>query len=455
MSGAVIVWFRQDLRLWDNPALHAAAATGQPVIPVYIWSPEEDGEWAPGGASRWWLHNSLLALRDDLQARGSRLILARGRAADVLTTLVSKTGATAVHWNKRYEPTALACSRAVQTALARESVRAVEFNGALLSDPAEFLNKSGHPYQVYTAFQRALMHTLDPGTPVGIPRALRSPARWPPSASVQALQVLPKAKWHTKLAATWRPGEAAARASLTRFLRNTLEDYGRDRDIPGMKGTSRLSPHLHFGEIGPRQIWHALGARGRNSPFCRQIVWREFAYHLLHHFPHTTNAPLRPQFRQFPWHHDRRRTHAWERGCTGIPLVDAGMRELWATGWMHNRARLVVGSFLVKNLLVPWQDGARWFWDTLVDADLANNTLNWQWVAGCGADAAPYFRIFNPDTQARRFDPDKTYIRRWIPELRRPQEYPRPIVDLGDSREAALEAYQRMRRAGRSGTRVS
>jgi deoxyribodipyrimidine photo-lyase len=270
--------------------------------------------------------------------------------------------------------------------------------------------------------------------------------------------LLPKIRWDTTIAATWRPGEAGAHARLKRFLEVALKDYREAREVPGKRGTSGLSPHLHFGEIGPRQIWHALGPKGRTSTFLREIVWREFAHHLLHHFPQTPLRPLRPEFERFPWRRNGACLRAWQQGRTGIPLVDAGMRELWATGWMHNRVRMVVGSLLVKNLLVPWQEGARWFWDTLVDADLAANTLNWQWVAGCGADAAPYFRIFNPVTQGQRFDPAGRYIHKWVPELAGAasphaplaqrglfDSYPAPVVDLRASRERALNAYREMR----------
>jgi len=252
-------------------------------------------------------------------------------------------------------------------------------------------------------------------------------------------------EWYQTLAKHWRPGETGARLRLSVFLKHRLTDYEAARDQPAIAGTSNLSPHLHFGEIGPRQIWHALGAKGRSSVFLAELIWREFAYHLLYHFPHTPLKPRRPEFEAFPWKKDRKATRAWQHGRTGQPLVDAGMRELWRTGFMHNRVRMIAASFLVKNLLIPWQEGARWFWDTLVDADLANNTLNWQWVAGCGADAAPYFRIFNPESQARRFDPEQVYIRRWVPEKDNAKAYYRPIVDLGQSREAALEAYRAMR----------
>jgi deoxyribodipyrimidine photo-lyase len=443
-GGATIVWFRQDLRLADNPALHAAVATGKPVIPVYIWSPEEEGGWAPGAASRWWLHHSLAALSKDIECRGSRLILAHGPALGVLKKLAATTGATAVHWNKRYEPAAVECSRQVSQGLAKNGLRSVEFNGALLADPTEFLNKTGKPYQVYTAFKRALLHLLDPGLLLPLPRVLREPEIRPTSKSLKSLALLPKIPWYEAMAARWQPGERGAQASLKAFLRQPVEDYSEARNIPAARGTSALSPHLHFGEIGPRQIWHALGPRGRSSVFLSEILWREFAYHLLHHFPHTPTRPLHAEFAKFPWRRNARLLHAWQRGVTGIPLVDAGMRELWAMGWMHNRVRMVVASFLVKNLLIEWQEGARWFWDTLVDADLANNTMNWQWSAGCGADAAPYFRIFNPQTQAKRFDPDHEYIRTWLPE-----SLPKPVVDLKKTREAALDAYVTMQRARR------
>ena len=444
MSGATLVWFRQDLRLRDNPALRAAAARGQPVIPVYIWSPEEEGDWPPGAASRWWLHHSLAALNESLRARGSRLVLARGAALDVLRDLVARTGASAVFWNRRHEPAAVACAARVEAGLGSDGLETASFNSALLAEPREFLNRSGKPYQVYGAFLRELLGTLDPSSPLPIPKRLQAPRRWPPAVALQSFKLLPNSPWTQTLEKTWRPGEGGAQLRLKRFLSgDTLARYRHARELPGTAGTSSLSPFLHFGEIGPRQVWHALGPRGRASVFLRELLWREFAHHLLHHFPQTPLEPLRPEFRRFPWKRNARYLAAWQQGRTGIPLVDAGMRQLWATGWMHNRVRMVTASLLVKNLLVPWQEGARWFWDTLVDADLANNTLNWQWVAGCGADAAPYFRIFNPHTQARRFDPDGEYTRRWVPDA----DSCSPIVDLSESREAALDAYHAMRQA--------
>lgn len=446
MSGATLVWFRQDLRLHDNPALHAAAMRGQPVIPVYVWSPEEEGDWPPGAASRWWLHQSLEALNESLRARGSHLVLARGTALDVLRSLAARTRASAVFWSRRYEPAAAVCEARVEAGLRRDGLETARFNSALLSEPGELLNRSGKPYQVYGAFRRALLGTLDPPAPLPIPGRLRAPRQWPRSVALQSFGLLPKIPWTRTLAKNWRPGEAAAHLRLKHFLSgDTLARYRHAREQPGTSGTSSLSPFLHFGEIGPRQVWHALGPRGRASVFLRELLWREFAYHLLHHFPRTPLEPLRPEFRGFAWKRNARYLAAWQQGRTGIPLVDAGMRELWTTGWMHNRVRMVTASLLVKNLLVRWQEGARWFWDTLVDADLANNTLNWQWVAGCGADAAPYFRIFNPHAQAKRYDPEGEYVRRWVPDAATRA----PIVDLSASREAALDAYHSMRRACR------
>ena len=470
-----LVWFRQDLRLRDNPALHAAVQRGEPIIPIYIWSPEDDGDWPPGAASRWWLHQSLNALDESLRRHGSRLILAEGRAHTVLKPLIAQTKATAVYWNRRYEPAAIACSATVEKSLRELGVNAESFNSALLAEPHEILNLSGAPYRVYTPYRRRMLHDLDPAQPLPVPAKLAAPKQWPKSLPLDSLGLLPKIKWYTTMAQVWQPGEAGAHSRLEKFLANGLTSYSTARDRPDQRGTSGLSPHLHFGEIGPRQIWHALGPKGRSSTFLHELIWREFAYHLLYHFPQTTTRPLRPEFAGFPWRKNARFLRAWQCGRTGVPMVDAGMRELWATGVMHNRVRMVVGSFLVKNLLQPWQDGASWFWDTLVDADLAANTLNWQWVAGSGADAAPYFRIFNPVTQGERFDPEGDYVRKWVPELaalpapsihapwktqkkrRGEKEYARtqplmpthslnPIVDLAESREAALDAYATMRK---------
>jgi len=460
MGAGTLLWLRQDLRLRDNTALRAAAARGLPVIPVYIWSPEEEGGWAPGAASRWWLHQSLQSLESDIKRNGLRLILRVGPALDALCALIAETGADAVYWGRRYEPAAQAVSHEIRQTLRQRGIDARGFNNSLLAEPSEFLNQAGKSYQVYTPFLRAMLKSIDPPAPEAIPRALKAPRHWPVSLPLDALELMPATRWYTRMATTWRPGEEGAITRLKKFVGARLSRYQRDRDLPAIAGTSGLSPHLHFGEVGPRQVWHALKGERQRAGFLRQLIWREFAYHLLHHFPHTPTEPLREEFAHFPWQRKLQGLGSWQRGETGVPMVDAGMRELWATGVMHNRVRMIAGSFLVKNLLLSWQEGARWFWDTLVDADLACNTLNWQWVAGCGADAAPYFRIFNPVLQGRRFDPAGEYVRRWISPLASvpdrqvhspwlaagaPKGYPAPRIDLNQSRQAALDAYQAMR----------
>jgi deoxyribodipyrimidine photo-lyase len=437
---ASLVWFRQDLRLRDNLALSAAVARGAPIVPIYIWAPEDEGEWPPGAASRWWLHQSLRELDAAIRRLGSRLILARGPAHKVIRKLVKRANVSAVYWNHRYEPAARQCSTNVQEVLQQLGIEAHAFNSSLLVEPHALLNLSGKPYKVYSAYRRRVLRDVPTRKPLKAPTRLKSPRKWPRSLTLPQLELMPRIRWYGAMERHWKPGEAGAQAALKYFLRHGLTDYRAARERPADRGTSRLSPHLHFGEIGPCQIRQALGSRGHGSQFLSELVWREFAHHLLFHFPYTTTKPLRPEFARFPWRRNQGALRAWQRGSTGIPLVDAGMRELWAHGWMHNRVRMVVASLLVKNLLIPWQDGARWFWDTLVDADLANNTLNWQWVAGSGADAAPYFRIFNPLTQAKRFDPQSVYVSKWV---RGPQSA--PIVDLAKSREAALDAYRKMR----------
>jgi deoxyribodipyrimidine photo-lyase len=394
----------------------------------------------------------LRALDASLSECGSRLILARGPATAALSALARQTKATAVYCSRRYEPAARACTAQVEQALGKQKVAFETFNSTLLAEPEDVRNLSGKPYRVYTPYLRRLLRDLKPAQPLPAPSKLRAPRTWPKSAPLESLRLLPKIKWYATMEKTWTPGEAGAQARFARFKKRALMEYREARERPAVRGTSGLSPHLHFGEMGPRQLWHALGAKGRGSTFLREIIWREFAYHLLYHFPDTTKRPLRPEFERFAWRKNARHLRAWQRGRTGVPLVDAGMRELWATGVMHNRVRMIAGSFLVKNLLQPWQEGARWFWDTLIDADLASNTLNWQWIAGSGADAAPYFRIFNPVTQGKRFDAEGAYVRQWVPEVAgRPARalhdpYGTPVVELRASREAALDAYAEMRR---------
>jgi deoxyribodipyrimidine photo-lyase len=463
-----LLWFRIDLRLADNPALHHALASGA-VVPVFIWDPESEEPWSPGGATRWWLHQSLAALGESLRAMGSRLVIRRGPVLETLLAVAKEAGANAVAWSRRYEPAVIARDSRLKESLRTAGLEAESFAAALLHEPHTVENKSGNPFQVFTPFWKHCLAKVDPDEPLPAPDHLPGPANWPESLPLSALELEPKIDWAGGFRAAWTPGEAGAMARLERFLGGAGRHYGAARDIPGIEGTSRLSPHLHFGEISPRQIWHAARRSGlpgwRESRYITEVGWREFAHHLLYHFPNTTSEPLRKEFARFPWKENAALLKAWQRGMTGYPIVDAGMRELWATGWMHNRVRMIVASFLVKDLLISWTEGAAWFWDTLVDADLAQNTLGWQWTAGCGADAAPYFRVFNPSGQGEKFDPDGAYVRRWCPELARvPKEwlhrpweapfdtlaaagvvlgrqYPRPIVDHGAARNFALDAF--------------
>jgi len=463
---SVLLWFRRDLRLADNPALRAAVATGLPVVPVFLWDPEVNPQSAPGAASRWWLHQSLLRLEQSLRAHGSRLILRRGPTAPSLAALAAETHAHRIFASHVYDPSALRTEGPLTTDLRAAGITLELFHTGLLFPPDELRTTTGRVFQVFTPFWRACCNRraeLVPPQPA--PRTLPAPRRWPSSLRLNELNLEPKIDWAAGLRATWTPGESAALARLRSFIRNGLANYATERDRPDHDGVSRLSPCLHFGEISPLQIWHAVAGKPGAEPFLRQLAWREFAHHLLIAYPRTARESWNPRFRHFPWRRNRSRLTAWQRGCTGYPFVDAAMRQLWTTGWMHNRARMVVASFLVKHLLIPWQDGAAWFLDTLVDADLANNTLGWQWVAGCGFDAAPYFRIFNPIAQGEKFDPQGDYVRRWVPELRNlpskwihipwlappavltaasvrlDQTYPRPIVDHAEARAAALAAF--------------
>jgi deoxyribodipyrimidine photo-lyase len=477
MSQSVaLVWFRRDLRLADQPALLAAAAACDVLVPVFVHAPEEETPWRPGAASRWWLHHSLLALEESLRRFGMRLIVRRGPTLPTLLALARQTGARAVFWNRAYEPALIARDTKLKKELLAAGIRAESFNGSLLREPWEVLRNDAAPYKVFTAYWKAGRALAPPAAPDGIPR-LAPPGTWPESEPITALELLPRLRWDAGLATAWKPGERSAQRRLDHFADRILPGYARSRDLPGEDGVSRLSAHLHFGEVSPRQIWHtvqgaalAAGAERQADACLRQLAWRDFAYHLLFYFPHTPEQPFRPEFERFPWQaRNRRLWHAWTRGQTGIPLVDAGMRELWATGWMHNRVRMNVASWLTKNAGVHWLEGARWFWDTLVDADLANNTLGWQWTAGCGADAAPYFRIFNPVLQGRRYDPGGAYIRRWVSEIAAlPDEYihapwsapasvlgaarvsvgrdyPLPVLDLVRTRASALAAFRTLR----------
>ncbi|MBR0849473.1 deoxyribodipyrimidine photo-lyase [Bradyrhizobium diazoefficiens] len=472
----VIVWFRDDLRLSDHPALHAAARTGAPVICLYVL--DDAAGRAPGGAARWWLAQSLRALGAEIVRRGGTLTLRRGPAARVIADLARESGAAAVYWNGVAQAPHRAVEQQLEAALAKAGVASQGFPGDLLVPPAAIRNKEGRGLRVFTPFWRRVLALGDPPKPLPAPKTL---CAGPGIASdtLEDWKLEPvKPDWAGGLHDTWMPGEAAARARLRDFLKTAARGYVGDRDRPDRQGTSGLSPHLRFGEISPRQVFHAARFAAAEDPslgpglekFLSELGWREFCRHLLHDHPDLASENLQANFDGFPWRSDSKALAAWQRGETGYPIVDAGLRELWQTGVMHNRVRMVAASFLVKHLLIDWRYGERWFWDTLVDADAGSNPANWQWVAGCGADAAPYFRVFNPVLQGEKFDPDGAYVRRFVPELKRlpaklihrPWEatpielasvgvelgktYPGPIVDHARGRERALAAYAKIRK---------
>lgn len=463
-----IVWFRNDLRLSDNPALTEAVRSGQTVIPVFVLDDETAGLRPIGGASRWWLHYSLQSLDTSLRKLGSRLTLRRGPAERVLTELAAEYGAEAIFWNRVYDEGSRNRDARLKKSLNERGLRAESFKANLLFEPWEIKNQSGTPFKVFTPFWRACRTHASPGDPLPPPTALPAPKTWPTSDALDDWRLLPtKPDWAGGLRAAWKPGETGAKDRLSHFLDGALEDYRHARDLPAVEGTSRLSPHLAFGEISPRQIWRAATSRGESAAtekFLSEVGWREFAYSLLFHNGDLAQRNFRPEFDAFPWADSDEMLEAWKRGRTGYPIVDAGMRELWTTGWMHNRVRMIVASFLSKDLLIDWRQGERWFWDTLVDADPANNATGWQWVAGCGADAAPYFRVFNPVLQGAKFDPKGEYVRRWVPELAglpdavihspwassKPPAaaaYPERIVEHGAARDRALAAFQSLKKS--------
>ena len=471
-QGPVLVWCRRDLRIADNPALAWAVGTGRHVVPVFVLD-EETGDTVLGGASRWWLHGSLRAFASALERRGSRLVLRRGPAEAVLAGLIAETGCSALVWNRLYEPNSIARDQRIKAWCRERSVEVRSFNAALLFEPWDIRTGGGTPYGVFKPFWRRCLWQGVP-SPGGDVSHLPAPTRWPRSEVLidWGLRVATP-DWAAGLRATWRPGEAAARERIDAFVCAGAAGYGDNRDRPGTAGTSMLSPHLRYGEIGPRQIAAAVDARepGEGSDaFMRELGWREFAHHLLFHNPGMENRNMRPAFDRLAWRDDPVSLERWRRGRTGYPLVDAGMRELWTTGWMHNRVRMVAASFLVKHLLIDWRAGAQWFIDTLVDADRAANSAGWQWVAGTGVDAAPYFRIFNPVVQSRRFDAQGRYLRRWLPELAQlpdafvhapwtapetllsdaglslGETWPLPVVDHAHARARALDALQVVRR---------
>lgn len=469
MHTPVIIWFRQDLRLSDNPALIAALENGAPIIPLYIHDTSQNPAW--GGASLWWLHYSLTALDASLQKLGGGLILRRGDPLKIIPQLMQETNATSIYLNRCYEPYAVARDTALKQQLTDNGHEYFSFKANLLFEPWEIKNQQEKPYGVFTPFWKACLTKGDMDAPLPVPKKINF-AGGIKTEKLSGWKFLPtKPDWAGGMRNAWEVGEFAAQKRLREFLDHELKGYAGGRDRPDQNHVSRLSPHLHWGEISARQIFYAVDVAvaqnhslGRDAEkFKSEIGWREFSYSLLFHNPNLSSEPLQQRFRNFPWHENKKHLHAWQRGQTGYPIIDAGMRELWATGYMHNRVRMIVASFLVKNLLQPWQHGEAWFWDTLCDADLANNSASWQWVAGCGADAAPYFRVFNPVLQGEKFDPDGNYIRRWVPELKAvpnrwlhkpwqmetpPKDYPVPIVDLLASRDRALKAFQMLKETG-------
>lgn len=468
MIDSTLMWFRQDLRLRDNPALAYASERG-PVVALYIQDTQCPAHFVAGGASKWWLHKSLASLNDSLDGQ---LHCAQGDPEEILGSFIQAHKIKRVVWNRCYEPWQIKRDTLIKQMLNDKGIEVHSFNGHLLWEPWQVLKKDETPYKVFTPYyRRGCLSKSPPRMPVETPENLNLDYLPELDKGVTALQLMPEINWHGTIEAMWTPGERGAAQHLSEFLPDGAKEYKNKRDFPDLGATSKLSPHLHFGEISPNQIWYAaIHALNGNTEdigldcYLSELGWREFSHYLLFHFPHIPTKNFSPKFEHFPWRSDEVSLKAWQRGQTGIPIVDAGMRELWQTGTMHNRVRMVVASFLVKNLLIDWRKGERWFWDCLLDADLAANSASWQWVAGTGADAAPYFRIFNPVTQGQRFDPKGEYVKRYCPELSKmpdkyihnpwaaPQNildhakvklgdnYPTPLVDLKASRQRALDA---------------
>jgi deoxyribodipyrimidine photo-lyase len=473
----VIYWFRRDLRLSDLPGLAAAASLGHPVLPVFILDDQTPGQWAYGSASRWWLHHSLAALADAIQQQGGELLLLQGPARACLLQLAHQVGAAAIYCSRSYEPWARELEQGLHQDCESSAIEFKRYPGTLAFEPEQIKTLSGGPFKVFTPFWKACRRE-GPPHPVAA-----SKVNWQSSSGIEAvklahLELLPVAPdWAAQWSELWQPGSAGAEQRLARFFAQGLSDYAEGRNHPAKQSTSMLSPHMQFGELSPRQLWASAeqarlqqpGLSDQVDKFLSELGWREFSHHLLFHYPHIAEKPFKPAFENFPWLGNRDHLQAWQTGQTGYPMVDAGMRELWHTGYMHNRVRMIVASFLTKHLLLPWQSGEAWFWDTLLDADLANNAAGWQWVAGSGADASPYFRIFNPTLQGQKFDSQGEYLRQWVPELAALPDrylhepatapaavlaeaavelgttYPLPIVEHRQARESALAAYASIR----------
>jgi len=484
-----IVWFRQDLRLADNPAIVEAVKQCDCILPLFIDDPHQESVSQLGAASSVWLHQSLEAFDAALAKKGGNLLLAQGDALDVLKKVIEYSGASRLFWNRCYDPASIKRDKRIKSTL--KDLQPQSFNASLIQEPWDTVKADGTPYRVFTPFWRAMARRLDETPsllkPLAAPRSLSlwqdknkakkntSAKTVSPFVALNAFELEPprvEGVWHKDMMSSWRVGETAAMSRVKEFNKDAVHFYKEGRDLPAEFGTSRLSPHLHFGEISPSQALYrlldgrALSALSPNEEtYAKEIVWREFAHSLLFYFPNTLKEPLDNRFKKFPWK-TKHKKHllAWQQGMTGVPIVDAGMRELYATGWMHNRVRMIVASYLIKNLLISWREGEAWFRDTLVDADLASNTMGWQWTAGCGADAAPFFRIFNPVLQGEKFDKQGAYVKRWVPEiaeftekfdigkcLHKPWEleeslrselhYPEPLVDLKLSRQRALDAF--------------